>query len=166
MKVEQIMTRDVCSVTPADHLSDAARLMWERDCGVVPVVLDDGVGRQVVGMLSDRDVCMAAYTQGRPLRDIPVASAMSRRVCSCRPTDTITVALKVLETNQLRRLPVVDADEHLVGLLSLADLAREAAHERGQRAKHVKADTVGEALEAICRPHQPARDLVAKVSAA
>jgi CBS domain-containing protein len=65
-------------------------------------------------MLTDRDVCMAAYTQGRALRDIAVASAMSQHLCTCRSTDAVSVALKVMETNQVRRLPVLDADDALI----------------------------------------------------
>lgn len=70
------------------------------------------------------------------------------------------MALKVLQTNQIRCLPIVDANDHLVGLLSLADVAREAAHERGRRSKEVKADVIGETLETICEPHPPQREIV------
>src|SRR5262245_9473134 len=135
MKVEQLMIRNVESCGPEDSLDTAARIMWERDCGCVPVVVDDGGAARVVGMLTDRDVCMAAYTQGRALREMIVASAMARDVRSCRTTDTVRVALGVLRTNQLHRLPVLDANDHLVGIVTLADVAREAAHERGAKTK-------------------------------
>jgi CBS domain-containing protein len=150
MRVEQLMTRNVESCGPHDSLDCAARLMWEHDCGVVPVV--NGDGAQVVGMLTDRDVCMAAYTQGRPLREIPVSTAMSQRLCSCRATDNVAVALKVMETNQVRRLPVLDADDHLIGMLSLADLGREAVREHGQGRATLTDAVIGEALEAIAKP--------------
>jgi CBS domain-containing protein len=153
MKVGQLMMRTVKTCRPADALSAAARVMWEHDCGCVPVVVDEGGGARVVGMLTDRDICMAAYTQGRPLQAIKVASAMSHRVCSCRDTDSLMVALNVLRTNQLHRLPVVDADDHLIGLLSLADIAREADREHGRSKVEVKDDDVAKATEAICRPH-------------
>jgi CBS-domain-containing membrane protein len=100
-------------------------------------------------MLTDRDICMAAYTQGRPLEAIAVSSAMSQRVCSCRRTDALRVALNVLRANQLRRLPVVDAEEHLVGMLSLADVAREAGREHGRETVEVKDDHIAQTLEAI-----------------
>ena len=113
MKVEQLMTRNVTSCRASDPLNRAAEIMWKHDCGVVPVIAEgDGSGR-VVGMLTDRDICMAAYTQGRPLAQIPVASAMSQHVYSCRASDAIAVALKVMETNQVHRLPVVDQNEQL-----------------------------------------------------
>jgi len=152
MKVEQLMTRNVETCRSDDRLSRAAQIMWEHDCGVVPVVAGGNGTARVVGMLTDRDICMAAYTQGRSLNDIPVASTMSRHLCSCRPSDAIGVALKVMETNQLRRLPVVDQDDRLVGLLSIADVAGEARHEHGTKTAQVTDATVGETLEAISAP--------------
>src|SRR5262245_1269543 len=70
MRVEQLMTRTVQTCTPSDCLERAAGIMWDHDCGALPVTSADGEEPRVVGMLTDRDVCMAAYTQGRALRDI------------------------------------------------------------------------------------------------
>ena len=156
MNVEQVMTRDVRSCGPEDCLSVAAQIMWERDCGCVPVVERANCAGRVVGMLTDRDVCMAAYTQGRPLTDIAVWSAMAKGVRACRMTDTIDTAVKMLEENQVRRLPVLDQDDHLVGLVSLADLAGEAAREHAQPRKDVTDAQIAEAIEAITQPRQPA----------
>lgn len=152
MRVEQLMTRTVKTCTPTDSLERAAGIMWDYDCGALPVVAGDEEGGRVVGMLTDRDVCMAAYTQGRALREIPVASAMSQRLCTCRATDAVGVALKVMETNQLHRLPVVDGGDRLIGLLSLADLWREAAREHGHPLQIVTERAIGEAVEAIAAP--------------
>lgn len=152
MKVHQLMTRTVETCGSDQRLDQAAAIMWERDCGVLPIVAaGNGTGR-VVGMLTDRDICMAAYTQGRPLHEIPVSTAMSQDVRSCRPTDSVGVALKVMETNQIRRLPVVDGDDHLVGLLSIADVGREAAREHVQPRPAVTDAALGQALEAIAAP--------------
>jgi len=155
MRVEQLMTRDVLTCRPDDHLNAAARIMWERDCGCVPVVERGDGGARVVGMITDRDICMAAYTQGRPLSEIEVARVMARNVRSCRFTDSLGTALKILEQNQLRRLPVLDQNDHLIGMLSLADAAREAAHERGRTAKEVTDGQIAEALEAVSAPRSP-----------
>jgi CBS domain-containing protein len=149
MKVEQLMTRTVESCHPGDCLNRPAQIMWEHDCGIVPVVAEGNGSGRVVGMISDRDVCMAAYTQGRPLQEIPVASAMAHEVCSCRASDAIAVALRVMETNQVRRLPVVDQDDQLIGIVSLADIAREAQHEHGTKRAEISDLAVAEALEAI-----------------
>ena len=154
MRVEQLMTRTVKTCTPHENLERAAGLMWDYDCGALPVVAADGDGRRVVGVLTDRDICMAAYTQGRALRDITVASAMAQEVCTCRPTDSVQGVLKVMETKQIRRLPVVDSADLLVGMLSLADLWREAAREHGQKSPAVTEHAIGEAVEAIAAPRQ------------
>jgi len=79
MKAEKIMTREVASCRPDDTLNDAARIMWERDCGFVPVTAEDSGGR-VVGIVTDRDLCMAAYTRGQRLADIRVGEVMSTGV--------------------------------------------------------------------------------------
>jgi CBS domain-containing protein len=155
MKVEQLMTRMVATCRTTESLYAAARIMWENDGGCVPVVSEAGGGARGVGMVSDRDVCMAAYTQGKPLTAIPATTAISKQVCSCRPTDALSAALTVLRTNQLHRLPVVDAEEHLVGMVSIADIAREAAHEHGRATPEVRDGDISRALEAISQPSSP-----------
>jgi CBS domain-containing protein len=161
MKVEQLMMRDVQTCHRGDSLDAAARIMWERDCGCVPVVEREDGTAKVVGMITDRDICMAAYTQGRPLSDITVESAMARAVRSCRFSDSIDTALKILEQNQLHRLPVLDQNDHLIGMLSLADAAREAAREHGRATKEVTDAQIGEAIEAISAPRCPYEPAVA-----
>lgn len=153
MKVEQIMTRNIRTCGPGDDLNAAARIMWEQDCGCVPVVeeSEDGPAR-IVGMVTDRDLCMAAYTRGAPLREISVESVESSPVVSCAPGDPVEVALRILRANQLHRLPVVDADGQLVGVVALADIAREAAREEGQWRKAISPTDVGRAVEAISAP--------------
>jgi CBS domain-containing protein len=152
MKVEQLMTRNVRTCCPDDPLSAAARIMWEGDCGCVPVVEQAGGSTKVVGMITDRDICMAAYTQGHPLSEMQVGSAMARTVCSCRGTDSMATALKILEQNKIHRLPVVDQDDGLIGLLSLADIAREAEHEHAQATKQVTDTRVAEVISAPRSP--------------
>lgn len=151
MKVEELMTTEVGSCRPYDAADQAARIMWEQDCGAVPVVDQDS---RVVAVLTDRDICMASFTQGRGLADIRVSSAMSRRLWSCRPEEDVKDAEKTMRTHRVRRLPVVDVDGRLVGILSLSDLARQAMSAKRSRAKKkdvVVAD-VGETLGAISTP--------------
>jgi CBS domain-containing protein len=130
MKVEQLMTKDVRCCSRSDSANDAARVMWEHDCGFVPVVEPDGSGR-VAGVVTDRDLCIAAYTQGRPLRDIPLDWIMSTRVFTCQAGDSLATAEGKMREGQLRRLVVVDAAGHAVGVLSLSDLARAARTRKG-----------------------------------
>jgi len=128
MNVKDVMTREVRSVRMADRLDAAARLMWEQDCGFAPVVDSSHV---LVGVLTDRDLCMATYTQGRPLSEIPVTAVMARMLRTIDPDDTLASALAVLQQAQLHRLPVVDARGVLVGLLAVNDLVRLAASRSG-----------------------------------
>ena len=116
MKVEQLMTHEVKVCTEADTLNRASQLMWESDCGCIPVISTNGDGR-VVGILTDRDIAMAAYTQGRQLWAIPVATAMARKVISCHANDGITQAEALMRDNRVRRLIVLDQNECLVGIL-------------------------------------------------
>jgi CBS domain-containing protein len=147
MNVSQIMSRNVVTCRPEDGLDQAARAMWEHDIGCLPVVGTDG---RVVGMITDRDVCMAAYTQGRPLAEIPVSTAMSREVHSCLESDGLIEAEEIMRSHKVRRLPVTNGGGGLVGMLSLNDLALEAAREQGRRARELSGEEVAATLAAVC----------------
>lgn len=116
-----IMSRHVASCLVHDSLNRAAQLLWETNCGALPVVGEDGT---LAGMITDRDVCMAAYTQGRPLAEISVDSAMSRVVHACAPGDSIQRVLEIMKSRQLRRVPVTDERGAVIGIIALADVAR------------------------------------------
>jgi len=153
MKVEIVMTRNVAICSPEQSLNEAARIMWERDCGIVPVVAGDGDGR-LLGVVTDRDVAMAAYTQGRRLSEIPVSEIMSKHVVSCRPSDSIGTAERAMQHAQVHRLPVVNDAGDVVGMLSLADIARAT-----RRAPElVSKSNVGATLAEISRPR--AREVI------
>jgi CBS domain-containing protein len=160
MKVQQLMTRDVKVCTESDTLNRAAQLMWESDCGCIPVISANGDG-SVVGVVTDRDIAMAAYAQGKQLWAIPVTTAMAHTVIACHANDGISQAEALMRDNQVRRLPVLDQNEHLAGVISLNDLAREAQRETstGRRAEVTK-DTVAETLASVCEP-RPSRELAA-----
>ena len=149
MQIQEIMTKDVQSCRVDDPLNVAARIMWERDCGCVPVV--DLAGR-AVGMLTDRDICMAAYTRGVPISEISAESVMSKELHVCRAVDAIDVARKSLAARQIRRVPIVGADGRLVGILSLSDLARTALVLKGSKPNGFPADAIETTLAAISRP--------------
>ncbi|MBZ0233742.1 MAG: CBS domain-containing protein [Deltaproteobacteria bacterium] len=143
MKVSSLMHPDPIICHSHDDLQRAAQLMWEHDIGCLPVLDDDG---HVVGMITDRDICMSAYTRGSNLRSIPVASAMSRGVHACGPDDDLKRVEEAMQQFQVRRMPVIDAKGHPVGLISLNDIAR-----RSQRGG-VSAGEVASTLAAICAP--------------
>jgi len=126
MNVKEVMSREVRTIRMVDRLDAAARIMWEHDCGIVPVV--DG-NQAIVGVVTDRDLCMAAYTQGRPLGEIPATAVMARSVRTVKPDDAIGTALATMQQHQLHRLPVADARGVVVGIVTTNDLVR-IAHSR------------------------------------
>ena len=123
MKVSDVMTPQVRACTIDDSLNAAARIMWDHDCGCVPVV--DAHGK-LAGIVTDRDIAMAAYTQGLPLGAIAVQRAMSARVVSCSRGDELETAHRLMRTHEIHRLPVVDSHGRLAGVLSLSDLVTYA----------------------------------------
>lgn len=154
MQIEQLMTSDVRTCGSEDSLALAAQAMWERDCGCVPVI---DAERKVVGMLTDRDVCMAAWIRGCNLHELRVRDAMSPRVVACRIDEEIEVAEALMREYGVRRLPVVDLVGRLAGVLSLADLAREARRENGRLWRDVDSFGVALTLAGICEPRGGAR---------
>jgi CBS domain-containing protein len=157
MKIKDIMSQPLVTAPETSTGDMVARLMWEFDCGIVPIVAGDG---RLVGVITDRDVCMAAYTQGKPLAEIAVASAMSRDVATCRPGDTIPSAEAVLRQRGVRRLLVVDVDNRPVGLVSMNDIARLAERTRAGSYDREFVET----LASVCQPRlasAPASTIVA-----
>jgi CBS domain-containing protein len=144
MNVEQLMTKDLSMCSPNDALDCAARVMWEKDCGVVPIV----DGERIVGMITDRDICIAAYTQNRLLGQILISSVAMKPVVSVRPEDSIQQAEDEMQRHQVRRVAVVDNRGRLVGMLSLNDLARSAT----KNPRDVPTDEIARTLAAICQP--------------
>ncbi len=147
--VEQLMSKDVRSCRAEDSLAVAARLMWEHDCGCAPIVDQDGA---LVGMVTDRDICMAAYTQSRAISEIPISAVMARALYTVSRLDTLPTAEAIMQERQIRRLPVVDARGRLVGILSLNDLARAVDPLHARPRSGLSADAVELTLAAIGRP--------------
>src|SRR5271154_4408222 len=139
MKVADSMTREVRACTVHDSLNAAARVMWEHDCGCVPIV--DSQGR-LVGIVTDRDICMAAYTQGGPLEAVPLHRDMAARVITCARPDELDTAHRLMRKHEIHRLPVVDSRGRLTGILSLSDVVNQAS----------QAGASSEAVEIIATP--------------
>lgn len=149
MKVEDVMTHDPQTCGPEDDLATAANVMWDLDCGCVPVV---GDGRRIVGMLTDRDACMAAFLNGRPLHELRVGAVMSKDIATCKPTDDLQDAQALMRVKRVRRLPVVDAEDRVVGILSLHDVARVAAKDKRRFFPKVKLREVALTFAEVSRP--------------
>jgi CBS domain-containing protein len=152
MTIEPLMSRQVRHCRPDDSLDFAATEMWEHDCGSLPVCSADGSSR-VIGMLTDRDICMAALFQGKTLRELKVIDAMSRDIRVCQVDDRPEDVELVMREQRIRRVPVTDMSGALVGIVSLADFARAAKGRSMSRKPGVVSERdVGHTLAAICEP--------------
>ncbi len=152
MNVEELMTKPVVTIRAEEPLNVAAQKMWDNDCGVLPVVGGDG---KLVGVLTDRDICMSAWSRGQPLGNIRTGDAMSKQVYSVKADQEIGLAELLMAEHQIRRLPVVDANDKPIGLVSMNDFAREAARP-GSRIKDGIARALN-TLAAICQPRKRAK---------
>lgn len=121
MTCERIMTRDPRSCPPAATARDAAQLMRDEDVGIAPVI--DPVARRLLGVVTDRDLCVRVVAEGRHPDDVRVADCMSTPVVTCRPQDDVTVAEQRMQQHQVRRVMVVDEAGRLLGVVAQADLA-------------------------------------------
>jgi len=143
MTVRELQTTDVKTVGPEADLASVAQLMWEGDCGVIPVVTD----RKVVGMITDRDICIAAATRNKPPAEIRASEVMGGNgVYAVKPDDDVRVALRTMRKHRVRRLPVVDHEQRLTGILSINDLAMNAS----RQGEGVPAQELLETFQAIC----------------
>ncbi len=125
------------------------QIMWDHDCGVVPVV---DLDNRVIGMITDRDVAVAAYTQGRALWQIPVSSAMAKQVHGVREGDPLDVVEALMRRVRVRRVPVLDAQGRLKGILSLNDLASHVRRTAARRGDGLRGDSIAQTLAAVCEP--------------
>lgn len=149
MHVEKVMNPRPRSVKSHQSLADAVAIMVERDCGWVPVVDD---GKRVIGVVTDRDICLAAHDRDKRLKNIAVEGVMRTNVHACRPKDHIRDAQALMRARRVRRLPVIDEDDQLVGLVSLSDLARRAGMNDENKPKGLTSSDVAHTLAAICEP--------------
>ena len=157
MEVGEVMTTQVQSCAPEDSIEFAARIMWDHDCGCLPVCTGGDGRAHTVGLVTDRDICMCAMFEHAPLSELRVGQAMTRHVLGCQPDDSLEQAERVMQDGRVRRLPVLSAAGDLLGMISLADLAREAKREGSNRilGRDSAASNVGHTLAAICAPLVP-----------
>jgi len=136
MKISEVMTRDVQTIRPDQSAQDAARFMLKADAGSIPVTDGD----RLIGMITDRDIAVRGVAKGYG-PDTPVRELMTDDVVCARFDDEVEDVASKMSSAQVRRLPVVDEQERLCGIVSLGDLGREA-----------DTDTAAEALEGVSQP--------------
>src|SRR5262245_676406 len=151
MKVKDVMTPDAKAIWLTESLADAAREMWENDCGVLPVIKDS---RKVIGVITDRDICMAAAIRDRSPSHISVEEVMNANLFSATPDDEVAHALKVMREHKIRRMPVLNAEGELEGILSMNDVVLRAKARNGKKPEIDYADVV-KTYQAICEHPVP-----------
>lgn len=139
MKIRECMNQDVCFVKPDCNVYDAARIMNENHIGCIPVCNDQ---KNVVGLLTDRDIVLRTVACDKNAKTTPVSEIMTTKVCTCLSDENVEQAQNTMAKYQVRRLPVLDMQNKMVGILSLGDLA----HNAGQ----IGNQNVSETVENIC----------------
>lgn len=152
MRVLEIMMGTPYFCHPESNLGEAAELMWKGNCGFLPVVGSEG---NVVGVVTDRDICIALGTRGRPPGEVVVADVMLKKVYSCAPEDDVRVALGTMRDGRVRRLPVVAKEGRLVGVISVDDVLLRAETASVGKAGRVSAEEIVSALRAISAHQLP-----------
>jgi CBS domain-containing protein len=141
------MTSAARSCEPQASLTAAAALMWENDCGTLPVVEDGG---RVVGMITDRDICFGAAMKNRAPSEIAVGEVITGEVYSCAPDDDVREALETMRRERVRRLPVVGADGTLCGIVSMNDVVLRAEEKSKGKTRGPSYADVVQTYKAIC----------------
>lgn len=144
MIVKDAMHKGVQSATPSTPVKEIAKLMARHDIGSVPIIEKN----TLLGMVTDRDLACRALTNGKTLSRMAAKDVMTEGVVFCRETEEIGDAVRLMEDKQIRRLPVVDTDDHLVGMLSLGDVSHATSQ-----------DLAGEVIRAVSAHHEDPRFL-------
>jgi len=143
MNVESVMTRDVAVVNPSDSVRAAAAVLKRLNIGSAPVCN----GRSLVGRITDRDIAVRAVADGRDPIDTPVEQVMTRDVIYCFADQDVQEVADAMATSQVRRMPILNRQHELVGIVSLGDLAVDVADD----------EMSGEVLEEVSQPSRPKR---------
>jgi CBS domain-containing protein len=152
MKVKDVMTPNAKTIWLTESLADAARTMWENDCGVLPIVKD----QKVVGMITDRDICMATAMRKSNASSISVEEVMTGKVYAVKPEDDVDDALLLMQQYQVRRVPVINSEGELEGVLSMNDIVLKVKASDGAAGDLLGYDEVVKTYQAICQHPLPA----------
>lgn len=150
MKVEDVMVKTVTVCRPENNLAEVAAMMWDERCGSLPVV--DGHG-SVMSMITDRDICIALGTRNMRASELQVQDVSLPRVFNCRAKEDVLLALQTMMSQNVRRLPVVDDDGRLIGILSIDDLLLQS--DRGQSDPGISDKDVVNAVKVILKSRSP-----------
>src|ERR1700693_3790105 len=149
MNVQPLMNARVKFAGTDASVADVVLIMEKHDCGAVPIV---NAANKLVGIVTDRDICLALGFHPLPAAGIPVTEVMSKKVYACAPEEDVSAALQTMRSRRVRRLPVIDANGRLVGLPSMDDIVLHAEDNFGETFK---------TLKAIYKRPAPKKDLAA-----
>ena len=152
MRVCDLMMKPVVFCRPGTNLAEATALMWDHDCGALPVVNESG---KVTRMITDRDICVALGTRNKPASEVTASEVNSRVPQTCGPDDEIHTALRTMCEARVRRLPVVDGAGTLQGILCLHDIVLWAQHCDGAKRPGVSYEDIVNTLVGICHYCSP-----------
>ena len=141
--VSDVMTRGVRTMSPRETLVQAAQAMEALNVGAIPVCDGD----KLLGMVTDRDIVLCGVAQNCAIQSTPLSAVMSTDTCCCFEDQTLDEVAAQMRDRQIRRMPVVDHDKHLVGIVSLGDVATKGGSK----------DSAGDALQGISSPSHPDR---------
>lgn len=142
MKVKDCMCKDVAYLTPDATIQDCAKLMSSKHIGCIPVC---DTNKKVVGIVTDRDVILRSIAWDKDVKTTPVSDIMTTDVYYCNENDEVNYAQSTMSTEQIRRLPVVNEKEQIVGIITLGNLCAN---------QYVDTDGIGETLEDICNSNR------------
>jgi CBS domain-containing protein len=154
MNVRKIMVKSPKCCDPSLNCAAAIELLWSAGCGALPVV---NAEKKVVGIVTDRDICIALGTRNRRPAELQITEVMTSDVASCHADDDIHEALKTMRLRKLRRLPVIDSAGRLEGTLCVTDVLMHARHDDGSRPELSYENVVGALREIYCHPLSESR---------
>lgn len=161
MKVKDVMMGTPASCDMNANLGTAVEILWNRNCGILPVTDNDA---KVIGVVTDRDICIALGTRSRLAGELAVADVTSGKLFSCKPDDDIRAALVTMGKEKVRRLPVVDDAGKIRGILSMDDVVLHAQAEGHGHAPELSYENVALTLKKLYQPQVP--ELVGKRASA
>lgn len=152
MRVEDVMTRTPAYCRPETNLGTAVEILWNRNCGMLPVVNDQ---EKVVGVITDRDLCVALGTRNRLPGEMAVSEILSGKVVSCRSDEDVHQALARMAEARVRRLPAISVDGRLQGIVSIDDIVLRMEPARLGKGAGVSPEDVLSTLKEIYKPQLP-----------
>jgi CBS domain-containing protein len=143
--VRDLMTPDPTCCMPQTPVNEVARLMVQEDCGLIPIV-ENEQNRRLLGVVTDRDIVLRVVAKDLDPSTTQVGEVMSKHIARLRPTATVNNCVQVMADEQVRRVPIVDENDRIIGIVAQADLARASAQNEELE------DELAEAVEEISEP--------------